>query len=140
MRVPTRNRHGSLGFNMTPMIDVVFQLIIFFLVSSHLVKQESQLKLPLPVADSGTLSDDTQSRAVLNVRADGSLLLGGRPVAAEQLEERLRELLREKGELEIKIRADRHVPYRFVQPILLACYRVGIGNVTYSVYRSKDVR
>ena len=47
MRVPSNLRSGSLGFNMTPMIDVVFLLIIFFLVSSHLAKQEVQMPLPL---------------------------------------------------------------------------------------------
>ena len=44
--------------NLTSLIDVVFLLIIFFLVSSHLAKQESQLELPLPVADSGTITLD----------------------------------------------------------------------------------
>ena len=43
MRIPARAISGDVGFNMTPMIDVVFQLIIFFLLSSHLAKQETQL-------------------------------------------------------------------------------------------------
>ena len=53
MRVPSRVLSHQVGFNMTPMIDVVFQLIIFFLLSSHLAKQETQLPLPLPEAISG---------------------------------------------------------------------------------------
>ena len=48
MRVPSNLARGSLGFSMTPMIDVVFLLIIFFLVSSHLAQQEVQLDLDLP--------------------------------------------------------------------------------------------
>jgi len=54
MRVVSNLSRGSLGFNMTPMIDVVFLLIIFFLVSSHLAQQETQLELDLPEATSGT--------------------------------------------------------------------------------------
>ena len=54
MRVPTRSVSGEVGFNMTPMIDVVFQLIIFFLLSSHLAKQEKEVPLPLPVSSSVT--------------------------------------------------------------------------------------
>ena len=53
MRIPSPATTDGVGFNMTPMIDVVFQLIIFFLLSSHLAKQETQFALPLPAAESG---------------------------------------------------------------------------------------
>ena len=56
---------------MTPMIDIVFQLIIFFLLTGHMVKQESHLKLPLPEASSGEEEIDSDSpRVTLNVQAD----------------------------------------------------------------------
>ncbi|MCA9180756.1 MAG: biopolymer transporter ExbD, partial [Planctomycetales bacterium] len=45
MRTPKLLAAGSASINMTPMIDVVFLLIIFFLVSSHLAKQENQVEL-----------------------------------------------------------------------------------------------
>ena len=65
MRVPANISRGSLGFNMTPMIDVVFLLIIFFLVSSHLAQQEVQLELDLPGAGTGQRAeqDDAPRRA-----------------------------------------------------------------------------
>ncbi len=55
MRLPTQQHtdRGRLDVKMTPMIDIVFLLIIFFLVSSHLAKQEVQLDLDLPAAESG---------------------------------------------------------------------------------------
>ena len=53
MRVPLSNRRHRLEMNMTPMIDVVFLLIIFFLVSSHLQKQEAHAELDLPTAETG---------------------------------------------------------------------------------------
>ncbi|MBT6848587.1 MAG: biopolymer transporter ExbD, partial [Planctomycetaceae bacterium] len=53
MQTPRYARSKETGFNMTPMIDVVFLLIIFFLVSSHLARQETQLELDLPEASSG---------------------------------------------------------------------------------------
>ncbi len=141
MRAPSRRRSMGVGINMTPMIDVVFQLIIFFLVSSHLAKQEAQLPLPLPVADSSLAPEPTPAKhVVINVLAGGELLLAGRPVVADQLAERLRTLRDEQSELEVKIRADRRVEYRHVEPIMLACYQAGMRKVTYSVYRSRDVR
>jgi biopolymer transport protein ExbD len=142
MRLPDLHPRSGVGFNMTPMIDVVFLLIIFFLVSSHLAKQESQLVLPLPVADSGqeAIASDTP-RITINVLQDGTVITAGRTLSLDQLRSRLAQRRAAEGvDLEVRIRSDRHVPYHFVEPILLACARADIWNVTFAVYRSEDVR
>ena len=145
MRVPNSYRRRPLGFNMTPMIDVVFLLIIFFLVSSHLVKQEAQMPLKLPRADSGpTANDDEGQRVIINVLADGRVLLSGNAVSRAQLQKRLAaeyaayRRQENRDDLEIRIRSDREVPYAHVEPILLACARAGIWNVTFAVYRRNE--
>ena len=142
MRVPRYLRPGEVGFNMTPMIDVVFLLIIFFLVSSHLAKQEVHLELPLPTADSGqSAPDDETARVTINVLADGRLLLAGKPVAPGDLQGRLSQQRAAAGsDLEVRIRSDRAAAYQRVEPILLAAARAGVWNVTFSVYREEDVR
>ena len=142
MRIATNLRSGALGFNMTPMIDVVFLLIIFFLVSSHLAKQEVQLDLPLPTAESGDNNiEENTPRLTVNVLSDGSLMLSGRRIAAADLRRRLRAKLIDAGPgLQVRIRSDRTVAYRHVEPIMLACARVGIWDVSFSVYRSEDIR
>ncbi|MHB8973093.1 MAG: ExbD/TolR family protein [Pirellulaceae bacterium] len=141
MRVPSSLVSGTVGINMTPMIDVVFQLIIFFLVTNHLVKQEAQMQLPLPIAESGQAAvEENIPRLTINVLADGTLMLAGRTMSASELSERLRDKLRDVGAgLQIRIRSDRRVPYRFVEPILLACARAGIWDVSFAVYRAEDV-
>jgi len=137
MRIPTRPIAAGVGLSMTPMIDVVFLLIIFFLLSSHLARQETQLALPLPSAESGQPdADRDQPRVTVNVLADGTLLVANRAVSTEELPDRLRERLAEHGgDLEVRIRGDRGVPYRYVEPILVACARAGIWNVSYAVQR-----
>lgn len=138
MRVPNNQHRGAVSFNMTPMIDVVFLLIIFFLVSSHLARQEAQLELPLPAAASGELPPlDGPPRVTLNVLADGTLTLAGHRISPEQLSQRLARQLAEEGrDLEVRIRGDRHVAYGVIEPIMLACIRAGIWNVTFAVHRS----
>jgi biopolymer transport protein ExbD len=135
MRIPTRAVTSDVGFNMTPMIDVVFQLIIFFLLSSHLAKQEKQLPLPLPSAASGIVpAADSRPRLTVNVLADGTLLVGNRPIKPDDLVGLLGERRATHGdELEVRIRADRHVLYNRVEPVLLACVQAGIWNVAYAV-------
>src|SRR5439155_20781455 len=99
MRVPSRVVSTDVGFNMTPMIDVVFQLIIFFLLSSHLAKQEKQLPLPLPSAASGIVpAADSRPRLTVNVLADGTLLVDNRPIKPDDLVGLLRERRATHGE------------------------------------------
>ncbi len=135
MRIPTRATSSDVGFNMTPMIDVVFQLIIFFLLSSHLARQETHLALPLPVAESGQPTPtDERPRVVVNVLADGTLLAINRRMTSEELIVLLGQRKSEHGsDLEVRIRGDRSVPYRLVEPVMRACTQVGIWNVTYGV-------
>ncbi len=125
MRIPSNLRSGSLGFNMTPMIDVVFLLIIFFLVSSHLAKQEVQMPLPLPTAESGNQRHwkRTHRGLTINVTADGTLMLPGRHIRQTELAPRLANRLDEvgRGTAGPHSRAIARVPYRFVEPIMLAC-------------------
>ena len=137
MRPPLRHRPAGLQINMTPMIDVTFLLIIFFLLSSRLAQQETQLELQLPTAASGRRAvDDERPRLSVNVQADGSVMLGSTETPAEEMSRRLRiERDRLGNDLEVRIRADRSVPYNAVQPILLACAEADIWNVTFAVFK-----
>ena len=139
MLVPSSTAtRGEVGFNMTPMIDVVFQLIIFFLLSSHLSQHENSLPLPLPRATSGQEDeyDPSQPRVTINVLSDGTLMLAGSPVTIGDLPLRLRDRVQQFGSgVEVRIRADRSVPYRHVEPVMLACVQAGIREVGYAVFR-----
>jgi biopolymer transport protein ExbD len=140
MRMPLRNYRQPVALNMTPMIDVVFQLIIFFLVSSHLARQETQLALDLPTAASGRqASVESRPRLTVNVLADGRVMLGSTEAPRDQIARRLQfERRRTEGDLEVRIRADRSVPYGTVEPILLACAKSGIWNVTFAVFEKDE--
>jgi len=140
MLVPQHYSKRSIGINMTPMIDVVFLLIIFFLVSSHLARQESSMELKLPNAVAGKEDfDQTTARITINVERDGSLWLGGQPIDAPQLTERFAQLRQEKGDgVEVRIRGSREAAYSTVEPIMLACTKASIWNVKYAVYREEQ--
>ena len=141
MRIPNNRSRGGVGFNMTPMIDIVFLLIIFFLVSSHLARQETQMELDLPAAASGrrAADDDRTRRVIVNVlaqprSADGQLMVGGRVLQEDELQKVIEfERRRADGPLEIRIRSDRQVPYRRVEPIMIACAKAGVWNVSFAV-------
>ena len=142
MKFPSFSKGGEVGFNMTPMIDVVFQLIIFFLVSSHLAKQEVHLKLPLPEAQSGVTDKPSEKpRLTVNVLADGTLLFGGRQVTADELRSQLAQRQAEKGdEVEVRIRGDRSAVYKHVSPVLRSCAEAGIWNVKFANFPKENAR
>ena len=123
---------------MTPMIDVTFLLIIFFLLAGQLTRQQVQVQLDLPGATTSHRPDDQRPRIVLvNVPASGEILLSGEAVRVDEFRQRI-EIEREKAvgrPLEVRIRADRTVPYRQIEPLLLACARSGIWNVSFAVLR-----
>ena len=108
MRVASNLSRTGVGFNMTPMIDVVFLLIIFFLVSSHLARQETQLELDLPTAASGReAAVESHPRLTVNVLADGHVMLGSTDAPRDEIARRLEYERRRTGDdLEVMVEVD----------------------------------
>ena len=135
-----RSSSEPVEMNMTPLIDVVFLLIIFFLVSSHLARQETQLDLELPDATTGEQErESSQRRVTLNLTAEGRLMLAGQETRVERLAERLQyEAAQSQGPLEVRLRADQSVPYGEVEPVLAACAKANVWNLRFAVIESRD--
>ncbi|MDD3585706.1 MAG: biopolymer transporter ExbD [Thermoguttaceae bacterium] len=135
MRSPEDLKPKSFSLNLTPLIDVVFLLIIFFIVSNNIMRSEATVEVDLPEATTGKEIEKTETgKVVVNVSEKGELFLGTRPVTLDELRF---ELLRQKREstvpLEIRIRTSRTAPYRVIEPILVVCAQSGLGNVSFSV-------
>ena len=140
MRIPLSQRNQRFGPNMTPLIDVVFLLIIFFLVSSQLARQEANVALELPEASTGSMPPEVESKRItVNVRSDGSISIGGVEIPPGQMAERLADAVQLKGgDVEVRIRASRELPYAEAEKLMLTCAKQGIWNVTYAVYQRKE--
>ena len=121
---------AELNANLTPMIDVTFLLIVFFVLVSQIVEVENvELKLP-ELEEPATELPETEQRSVINVVPgfEGRALeyrLGGRSFPAgtegvELLTGHLASLLQTNPTLRVNLRADRHTHYEWVQPALQA--------------------
>ena len=136
MRIPTRVRQLGVSLNLTPLIDIVFLLVIFFLVASHAARTESTEPVDLPMI--GEAEDDqitVPQRLVVTVTSDQSLHVGGRIVTLDQVTGLLRDAGSQAGTggYEVRIRGDRPVPFRVVEPLMVACARAGITRIGYAV-------
>ncbi|HBT77050.1 MAG TPA: biopolymer transporter ExbD [Planctomycetaceae bacterium] len=138
MKSPDTLKPPTPTLNLTPMIDVVFLLIIFFLVSSTLMRQEVSMEIDLPTAVTGKMKSEISSRKLtINLPREGTILLGTRPVSPDGLRNLLREEVRNPKNaagLEIVIRTDQHVPYRRMEQILRDCAEAGIWKIDFAVY------
>lgn len=138
MRTPKLLSTGSASVNMTPMIDVVFLLIIFFLVSSHLAQQESHVELALPNAHSGLDDAATRETLTVNILASGQWQIAGANLDEQSLTAALRQRVMQSGELvQLRIRTDRQVAYSRIEPLLRAASAAGIGDIVFSVYQER---
>lgn len=141
MRVPHSRVQSGVSINMTPMIDIVFLLIIFFLVSSHLAKQENHLKLDLPVAMSGIDEVSDQATVTIQITPQGEWQLNGQSTSLEALAPLLRQkLVQVEGNLRVRIRTDRHQEYEVVSPLLKLCGELGISDLVFSVVETKGAQ
>lgn len=137
MKIPTRGMERGFAFNITPLIDVVFLLIIFFLVASHFIRNEHVERIELPLATQGKDDDESATRLVVTVVASGEVFVGATAITPEEFEQRLQVLVARHGvgPAEVRIRADRSVEYSHVEPLLLAAARQGVTKVRFAVLK-----
>ena len=134
MKAPQIQR-PSLKFNMTPLIDITFLLIVFFVMSNRLIHEEVAIDLELPRETSGVaLEQDENAKSIINITSDATYYLGAKQMGIDELKERLqREKARATRPTSVRIRADRATPYGAVEPALVVCAQVGFYDVSFSV-------
>jgi biopolymer transport protein ExbD len=119
--------------NLTPMIDVVFLLIIFFMVGTKFAELERSLSLKVPqVSDVEALAPAPEKR-VINVYSDGSITLDRETVSLDQLQQRLAAARSQYESLGVVVRGDAEGAFQNVAGVLSACRRAGIQDMAISV-------
>jgi biopolymer transport protein ExbD len=135
--MPNYGQRGDVSINMTPMIDVVFLLIIFFLVSSHLAKQEANVKLDLPAAKTGIENAADRPQLTLNIAEDGKWMVAGQWISKDRFRDLVRQRWQdENGVLRVKIRIARTQPYARLADALKLLNEEKIGDIVFGVYES----
>ena len=112
-----RAKKSKLSIDLAPLIDVVFQLLVFFMLTSTFANPA--IKMILPKAISGDSS--SQQMIVFSIDRNGDLYINDRTTNIDRFESNLREILTVQGKNSIHIKGDQDMPYKyFVQIIDLA--------------------
>ena len=126
------------GFDMTPMIDVTFLLIIFFMCVTELA-DSSKAKLELPLADRAELDVPIPGRLIINVVKNGEIHVMGQVYSDPELEQLLaieRQASMGSGDefptRAILVRADKHTKYRDVQHVMALCMKHKLWRIAFA--------
>lgn len=135
MKIPAQKDRSKLRFNITPLIDVVFLLIIFFLVASHFIRSETREAVDLPEATQGQDEEaENPRRLVLTVNKEEQFFIAGEPVSAEAVEAMILSGKAEFGEsFELRIRGDEAATFKAVRPLIELCAKSGISRLKFAV-------
>jgi biopolymer transport protein ExbD len=129
MRLDADDDDG-IGIDLTPMLDVVFLLLIFFLAATTFAREEVELDLRLPEAKSG--QPGTPGRQlVVNVFADGRLSVEGRQVTMEALRQKLVAAKARDREQAVLVRGDQAAQFGVGLQVLDACRLAKITKVDF---------
>jgi biopolymer transport protein ExbD len=121
------------ALNLTSMIDVLFLLIIFFMVATKFDEMERNIEVAVPeVKQAGESTPPAQS-FVVTVLADGQVELDGSPMPLEQLTSKLAAARTPLTEPTVVIRGDAKCPFQHVASVLSACQQAGISDLGITV-------
>ncbi|HEY4231865.1 MAG TPA: biopolymer transporter ExbD [Lacipirellulaceae bacterium] len=119
--------------NLTPMIDVLFLLIMFFMVAARFNDMERNIEVQVPqVAEAGDAVSPPQPR-VINVFADGRIDLDGLAVTLSELTTRLAAAHTSSGDPSVIVRGDAACPFQHVASALGACRAAKISDLGITV-------
>ncbi len=131
MNIPRSEDGEETVINTSSLVDIMFILIIFFLVTTSFARQERDILVNLPETDT-TLSSAVKV-IVINVREDGAYFLGDQRMDLAALQSALAEAAQENPGQKVLVRGDRKALHGQVASAIAACRRAGIyeANIAY---------
>jgi biopolymer transport protein ExbD len=127
-------RREPLDINITPLIDVVFLLLIFFMVSTTF-ERESELGIELPES-TATAEPSREDNLEVSVDAKGRYYVDGRPLVNTQIATLVQAMKKRVSELGSKpavvVSADENSPHKAVMAVMDAAQQVGLARLRFA--------
>ena len=130
--------HDEPEISMSPLIDCVFLLLIFFLVSSMTKVKSREIPVRLPVSDAAVKLRPSDRQSVVGLDAEGRLYWNGQPCSTNFLLEQLRELCIADPGRRIRIDMDRDTPFGRFAEVMDACQFYNLSNIGISANEQSD--
>jgi biopolymer transport protein ExbD len=115
------------AFQIAPMVDIVFLLLIFFLVTWNFARHETELDVKVPTAKEGKESRRAVGEVIINVKSDGAIVMNRREMSGDELTATLRKIS--------ELYPDQAADYRHIVAVLDICRAANIWNVAFATGR-----
>lgn len=126
MLIKSQAAKTDVAIELTPMIDMVFLLLTFFLVATTFQQAEREMQIALPVASSAQPISAALRELVVNVDQEGSIFVSGRQMQPEDLRETVAQAVEANPQQKVTVRGDRATAYANVVAVLDICKTAGI--------------
>ena len=137
MKKLRRRNQEPEDFQMAPMIDMVFLLLVFFMTVASVAKSQRQVELDLPESQESKIPEDASGRGILSVDAGGLYYIGDVPHSLEAISTAIKTRISTNPELRVQVRADQATEYAAVQKLLKAAAQAGAYEIIYATYEAR---
>ncbi len=128
---------GDTGFQLTPMLDVVFLLLCFFITTQVYSQWETEIDIKLPTASTGETPSRLPGEIIINIQTSGETTVNQRVLDDEQMSRLLADLAALYPGQPVKLRADKAAPYEYVIRVLDHCRKADIWNIAFATIESE---
>jgi len=132
MKLVQKNNEDDIELDMSPMIDMVFLLLIFFIVASQIIDEKPQVEIPDAVY--AKVPDDTTGRLMITVCADERYFIGQVEVSFDEMKEKLALEIKKDPNMRVLIRSDAQTKYKVNEKVMTACAEIGANDLIYSAF------
>lgn len=126
------------SLNLTPMIDVVFNLLIFFMVASRFADLERQFDVQLPQVASAQPLTGAPDEIVVNVYADSRIIVNREELTGDELLSLLTDARQRYAEQTVLLRGDGKADFQQIATVLAVCHKAGIQNYSLATQLASE--
>lgn len=129
---------SSPRVDMSPMIDLVFLLLIFFMIASTMITYQKDERVRIPIAASAKVPKEVRDRIILNVYNDGTVAdEASNPLSLDQVEVMMTQASAKNPKTRLHLRADARVPHKKVKEVVAASAAGGVNTVIFSTHEAR---
>ena len=130
-----KKQEDEIGFQLAPMIDMTFLLLIFFMVTTKISKDQVKVDIKLPTAANASIPNDLSNRDIISIDGTGQYYIGQVPASKKELTAHLKERFKVTPPLRIYVRADKNTPGKQVKELMRIAAEAGAVNVIFGTYQ-----
>lgn len=123
-------------FEMAPMIDMVFLLLVFFMMASQMAQLQNK-ELAIPEATRAVVPKERPNRWVVNITKDGKIFEGQTEIDLKQLSKHVTEQVKTNPKTKVYLRADVDTKHKKVKEVMAEMAKAGVSDFIFGVFVKK---